>query len=112
MLRTVRRRAVRPVEHPRVIGIDDWAFRRGQRYGTLVCDLERRRVIALLPDRESGTVEAWLAVHPQPSWPPSGRSSTQPLGADSPSHLSLSAAVELDLSLFSRDAASASLRTA
>lgn len=65
MLRTVRRRAVRPVEHPRVIGIDDWAFRRGQRYGTLVCDLERRRVITLLPDRESCTVEAWLAAHPE-----------------------------------------------
>ncbi|SFM96178.1 Transposase [Methylobacterium pseudosasicola] len=64
MLRTVRRRAVRPVEHPRVIGIDDY-FCRGQRYGTLVCDLERRRVIALLPDRESGTVEAWLAAHPE-----------------------------------------------
>lgn len=41
MLRTVRRRAVRPVEPPSLIGIDDWAFRRGQRYGTLVCDLER-----------------------------------------------------------------------
>lgn len=65
MLRTVRRRAVRSVERPSVIGIDDWAFRRGQRYGTLVCDLERRRVIALLPDRESGTVEAWLAAHPE-----------------------------------------------
>lgn len=65
VLRTVRRRAVRPVEHPRVIGIDDWAFRRGQRYGTLVCDLEQRRVIALLPDREIGTVEAWLAAHPE-----------------------------------------------
>ena len=47
------------------IGIDDWAFGRGQRYGTLVCDLERRRVIALLPDRESGAVEAWLAAHPE-----------------------------------------------
>ncbi|MCJ2125547.1 ISL3 family transposase, partial [Methylobacterium sp. J-077] len=64
-LRTVRRRAVRPVKRPRVIGIDDWAFRRGQRYGTLVCNLERRRVIALLPDRESGTVEARLAAHPE-----------------------------------------------
>ncbi len=64
MLRTVRRRAVRPVEHPSAIGIDDWVFQRGQRYGTLVCDLERRRVIALLRDRESGTVEAWLAAHP------------------------------------------------
>lgn len=62
MLRTVRRRALRPVEPPSVIGIDDWALRRGQRYGTLVCDLERRRVVALLPDRESGTVVAWLVA--------------------------------------------------
>jgi hypothetical protein len=35
------------IEAPRVIGIDDWAWRRGQRYGTLICDLERRRVIDL-----------------------------------------------------------------
>jgi len=65
MLRTVRRRAQRPTERLKVIGIDDWAFRRGHRYGTLICDLERRRVIALLPDRESGTVEAWLSAHPE-----------------------------------------------
>ena len=65
LLRTVRRRATSSAERPSVIGIDDWAFRRGQRYGTLVCDLERRRVVALLPDRESGTVEAWLAAHPE-----------------------------------------------
>jgi transposase len=50
---------------PRVIGIDDWAWRRGQRYGTLICDLERRRVIDLLPDREPATVEAWLSRHPR-----------------------------------------------
>ncbi len=49
----------------RVIGIDDWAWRKGQRYGTLICDLERRRVIDLLPDREPATVEAWLRAHPQ-----------------------------------------------
>ncbi|MGE7157376.1 ISL3-like element ISMex26 family transposase [Methylorubrum rhodesianum] len=65
MLRTVRRRAQRPAETLTVIGIDDWAFRRGQRYGTLICDLERRRVVALLPDRESGTIEAWLTAHPE-----------------------------------------------
>ena len=64
MLRTVRRRAHRPTEPLNVIGIDDWALRRGHRYGTLICDLERRRVIAHLPDRESGTVEAWLSAHP------------------------------------------------
>lgn len=49
----------------RIIGIDDWAWRKGQRYGTLVCDLERHRVIDLLPDREPATVEAWLRAHPQ-----------------------------------------------
>ncbi|SFU21222.1 Transposase [Sedimentitalea nanhaiensis] len=42
----------------RVIGIDDWAWRKGQRYGTMICDLERRRVIDLLPDREPATVES------------------------------------------------------
>ena len=49
----------------RIIGIDDWAWRKGQRYGTLICDLERRRVIDLLPDREPATVEALLRAHPQ-----------------------------------------------
>jgi transposase len=38
-----------------VIGIDDWAWRRNQRYGTIICDLERRKTIALLPDREPAT---------------------------------------------------------
>ncbi|MEM9813827.1 MAG: ISL3 family transposase [Pseudomonadota bacterium] len=46
---------------PRVIGIDDWAWKKGHRYGTIICDLEQRRVIDILPDREAGTVEAWLA---------------------------------------------------
>ena len=48
-----------------MIGIDDWAWRRGQRYGTLICDLERRQVIDLLPDREPATVEAGLRRQPQ-----------------------------------------------
>jgi transposase len=63
LLRVVRRRSAPPLERPTVIGIDDWAYKRGQRYGTIVCDLERRRVVALLPDREGGTIEAWLSQH-------------------------------------------------
>ena len=47
-----------------VAGIDDWAFRKNHRYGTIVCDLERRRIVALLPDREIATVQAWLSDHP------------------------------------------------
>ena len=49
---------------PTIIGIDDFAWKRGQRYGTVICDLERRRIIDLLPDRHPATVEAWLTRHP------------------------------------------------
>ena len=63
-LRSVRTATGEDAGEPRVIGIDDWAWRRGQRYGTLICDLERRQVIDLLPDREPATVEAWLRARP------------------------------------------------
>jgi transposase len=65
LLRGVRRRACSYADTLRVVGIDDWAFRRNHRYGTIVCDLERRRIVTLWPDREIATVEAWLADHPQ-----------------------------------------------
>jgi transposase len=65
LLRVVRRRTVMPSEPLVVVGIDDWAFRRNHRYGTIVCDLERRRIVALLPDRETATVQAWLSEHPE-----------------------------------------------
>lgn len=64
-LRSVRSAMRPPTNAPRVIGIDDWAWRRGQRYGTVICDLERRQIIDLLPDREPATVEAWLRAQPQ-----------------------------------------------
>src|SRR4028119_2189253 len=53
-----------PAMPPRVVGIDDWAWRKGQRYGTIVVDLERGDVIDLLPDRDAETVAAWLKAHP------------------------------------------------
>jgi transposase len=65
LLRVVRRRSRLGAEPLAVVGIDDWAFRRNHRCGSIVCDLERRRIIALLPDREIATVEAWLAEHPE-----------------------------------------------
>jgi transposase len=65
LLRVVRRRGSPRFTPPTVIGIDDWAWRRNQRYGTIICDLERRKTIALLPDREPATAQAWLSDQPQ-----------------------------------------------
>ena len=64
LLRVVRRRIEQPRDKLAIVGIDDFAFRRGQRYGTIVCDLERRRPVTLLPDREQATSQAWLSDHP------------------------------------------------
>lgn len=60
LLRNVRK----AVGSSRLVGIDDWAWCKGQRYGTLICDLERRQVIDLLPDREPAIVEAWPRASP------------------------------------------------
>jgi transposase len=65
LLRVVRRHSAYDTSPLCVIGIDDWAWKRGQRYGSIICDLERRQVVDLLADREPATVEAWLSRHPE-----------------------------------------------
>ncbi len=49
---------------PSVLGIDDWAKRKGKDYGTILVDLERHRVLDLLPDRTAETSALWLQKHP------------------------------------------------
>lgn len=63
LLRRVKQLRGVPGPPPRVLGIDDWAWRKGHRYGTIVVDLEHRDVIDLLPDRDAETVAAWLKAH-------------------------------------------------
>jgi len=65
LLRLVHSASRPTAERARVIAIDDWAWRKGRRYGTVIVDLERRRPIDLLPDRAAETVVAWLQAHPQ-----------------------------------------------
>jgi transposase len=49
---------------PRALGVDEWAWRKGRRYGTILVDLERNRVVDLLPDRDAASFAAWLRDHP------------------------------------------------
>ena len=49
---------------PRALGVDEWAWRKGRRYGTILVDLERKTVVDLLPDRDAGSFAAWLRDHP------------------------------------------------
>jgi len=64
ILRLVRRCNQSAISKPRIIGLDDWAYKRRLRYGTLICDLERNQPIDLLPDRSVETVSAWLKKYP------------------------------------------------
>jgi transposase len=65
VLRRIRAYQPAAPSAPQVIGIDDWAYRKGRRYGTIVVDLERGCPVDLLEDRLAETVAAWLRTHPE-----------------------------------------------
>ncbi|WP_336246786.1 ISL3 family transposase [Streptomyces cupreus] len=64
LLRLIRRLPEPEVHTPRVLGVDEFALRKGHNYGTILVDIETRTPVDLLPDRETSTVARWLTDHP------------------------------------------------
>jgi transposase len=65
LLRLIRRAPLPPTKTPRAVGIDEWAWRKGRRYGTILVDLEKHEVVDLLPDDQRETIVAWFKAHPE-----------------------------------------------
>src|SRR6218665_1478434 len=64
LLRLMHRAPLPPPTAPRVLGVNDWAWRKGRTYGSLLVDVEAHRVVDLLPDRSAPTLTSWLRSHP------------------------------------------------
>lgn len=64
LIRIIRKHPGEVLGTPRVLGIDDFAIRRGATYGTILIDLEKRKPVDLLPDRKSSSLTKWLKDHP------------------------------------------------
>ncbi|MAT42436.1 MAG: hypothetical protein CL609_08855 [Anaerolineaceae bacterium] len=65
LLRLIREHTIEKKETIKALGIDDFAFRKGIKYGTILVDLENHKPIDLLPDRTSQSVATWLKDHPE-----------------------------------------------
>jgi transposase len=64
ILRLIRRAPIPSPSVVLVLGVDDWAWHKGQRCGTILCDLERHRPVDLLPERSGEDLARWLQLHP------------------------------------------------
>jgi transposase len=63
-LRLLRLATITARPTPRALGVDDWAYRKGHTYGTILVDLEQHQIADLLPDRQATTLALWLQEHP------------------------------------------------
>jgi transposase len=64
LLRLIRRNEMPPPATPTVLGVDDFAWKKGRTYGTILVDLELQQVVDLLPDRTADSLAEWLQKHP------------------------------------------------
>lgn len=65
ILRRIMARPAAPVARVVQLGIDDFSFRRGRKFGTILVDMQSRKVIDLLSDRKAETASAWMSAHPE-----------------------------------------------
>ena len=83
LIRRIRAARTDPGPPPRYVGIDDWACKKGQHYGTILIDLERGRAIDLLPGRDGEALAGWLRNNPQVEvitrdrWPAYAKAATE-----------------------------------
>jgi transposase len=64
LLRRIKAAPLPEVVKVRVLGVDDFAFKKGSTYGTILVDLERHGVVDLLPERSQESLVAWFESHP------------------------------------------------
>lgn len=64
LLQSIRAQSTEHYSTPRVLGVDDWAIRKGRSYGTILVDLEKHQVVDLLSDRSAAALELWLRDSP------------------------------------------------